>query len=489
MNLIDSLKDNLNSVFGKRETVSHIKAAPPMSQRMDVMSLPEPPEMKTTEYLGAMRGWVYIAVKAIAQEVAKIELVLYKKRGGKVEIVPEHELLDLLDRVNPFATKADFLEATQAYIELVGESFWWKYKVNGKTKQIWILRPDFVEILPPAKEGDYIGGYKYKVVGMKTPNLYPVDEVVHFKEFNPENPYRGKGPLQAAAYAYDTDLFASKWNRNFFYNNAMPSTILTTEQNVKEKDIRRIQAEWDNKFGGVNKAHKMAILTGGLKLDDVLKQSIKDMDFLNSRKFSRDEIFTIFQVPKTIVSITEDVNRANAREGKAVWIENVIKPKMSKLVAFLNEFLVPEWGEEYYLGYKDPSPESVDMNIKLIEVGKDILTINEKRELIDYDPVDGGDVLVVPNSGNNNNDDDGSDDKKDDKKFLTVTRKKYKVENIIVHHKTTTADKLRRKILSAIKESGVASSLKEMLYLTMNNGKDDRVKVKKKNLTMKMSSV
>jgi HK97 family phage portal protein len=474
MNLLDNIK-NVLKPSNKVETVAVIKKAPPMSQRMDVMELPEPPDKKTNDYLNAMRGWVFIAVKSIAQEVAKIELVLYRKRGGKVEIVEQHEMLDVLNDVNPFTTRNDFFEATQAYMELCGESFWWKYKNGGKPKQLWILRPDFIDILPPKGENEYIGGYKYKVTGMKEANIYPVDDVVHFKMFNPTNPYRGLGALQAADYAYDTDLFASKWNRNFFYNNAMPTTILTTEQNIKAKDIDRIRREWENKFGGVSKAHKMAILTGGLKVDDVLKQSIKDMDFMNLRKFSRDEIFTIFQVPPTIVGITEDVNRANASEGKAVWLDNVIKPKMEKFVAFLNEFYTPEWGEEYYFGFKDPSPTSLKMNLELITRCGSILTVNEKRELIEYDPIDGGDDLIIYDP----NQDTGADNNQEDKKMFRLKGKRpVKKEKIIVEHKTTTADKLRRKVLSLLKRKGVDKTLKKMLFTTMAIGTTKEVKKK-----------
>lgn len=478
MSIVEDIKNSLSGVFNRADKTSSAKEAPYLSQRMNVMELPEPPDAKMADYLGAMRGWVYVAVNAIAQEVSKIDLVLYRKRGGKIDIVDDHEMLELIDRVNPFTTKNDLIYATQAYLELVGESFWWKYKEGGVTKQIWILRPDFVEILPPKQTGDYIGGYKYKVPGMKESAIYKVDEVMHFKEFDPMNPYRGLGRLQASAYAYDTDFFASKWNRNFFYNNAMPTTLLTTEQNLKKKDIDRIRTEWQNKFGGVNKAHKMAILTGGLKVDDVLKQSIRDMDFLNLRKFSRDEIFTIFQVPKTIVAITEDVNRSNAREGKAVWIENVIKPKMSRLVSFLNEFLAVEWGDEYYFGYHDPSPENVDMNLKLVEIGKGILTINERRELLDYDPIEGGDEIqqAIPFGGEEN-----EDDKKGgkDSKVLTHKITKRIDDGVIVSHKRTVADQIRRKVKEAIKEKGVDELLKEIVYLGMNNGKDERVEEKK----------
>src|SRR5690606_22005039 len=110
--------------------------------------------------------------------------------------------------------------------------------------------------------------------------------------------------------------------------------------------------------GGTKNAHKLAILGGGLKFDDAFKTSLKDMDFLNLRKFSRDEIFSIFQVPKSIVSITDDVNRANSMEHRAIFIENRIKPEMERLVNFLNEFLVPEWGDDLYLGFKDPTPNN-----------------------------------------------------------------------------------------------------------------------------------
>ena len=468
-----SLIDNLKNIFRDNHVEVVKKEAPVMSQRMDVFNLPEPPERKGKAYLEAMRGWVYIAVKAIAQEVAKIDLVLYKKTGKKIEVVENHEMIDLLDIINPFTTRNDFFEATQIYLELTGEAFWYKYKVNQKTRQMWLLRPDFIDILPPKKRGDYIGGYRYKVTGMKDPINYDINEVVHFKYFDPTNPYRGMGTLQAAAYAYDTDLFSSKWNRNFFFNNAMPTTLLTTEQNIKGKEIKRIKAEWKAKFGGVNKAHKMAILTGGLKVDDVLKQSVKDMDFLNLRKFSRDEILNIFQVPKSVIGITEDVNRANAQEGRIVWLDNVIKPKMVKLVSFLNEFFCPEWGDEYFFGFKDPSPSSVDNNLKLVKEGASILTINERRELIDYEPLPDGDVIFMPFGGN-------TDDKKDDTKAITIKGKKFKKreKKDILVKKRSKAEVIRTALKRELEKEGVRDKLKEMLFLTINNGK--KVKAPKK---------
>jgi phage portal protein BeeE len=56
----------------------------------------------------------------------------------------------------------------------------------------------------------------------------------------------------------------------------------------------------NNKFKGTKNAHKIAILTNGLKLaNNMLSQ--KDMDFVNMKRFTRDEILAMFKVPPHIV--------------------------------------------------------------------------------------------------------------------------------------------------------------------------------------------
>ena len=59
----------------------------------------------------------------------------------------------------------------------------------------------------------FIGGYVYKSEkGEEIP--LDVDEVLHFKRWNPRSRYRGVGTIQAAALAIDTDTYAAQWNRN-----------------------------------------------------------------------------------------------------------------------------------------------------------------------------------------------------------------------------------------------------------------------------------
>jgi len=250
---------------------------------------------------------------------------------------------------------------------------------------------------------------------------------------------------------------------------------------LKDKEIKRIKSQWRSKFGGVDKAHLFAILTGGLKLDTGFKQSMKDMEFLEMRKFSRDEIFSIFRVPKTLVSITEDVNRANAQEHKAVFIENTIKPKMARLVAFLNEFYMPDFqreGETLYLGYKDPSPENVEMNLDIVnsglggKTGVGWLTINEARAIMDYDDIGKeGDRIFAGFQMSPITEAEGKT-----KAYIRTPRfKEEKERGVIVRHRVTPADVIKSKIKTSIKES---KEFRKIIYHVLSRNAEKPVKKK-----------
>ena len=60
--------------------------------------------------------------------------------------------------------------------------------------------------------------------------------------------------------------------------------------------------------------------------------SQKEMDFIESMHSVRDDILTAFGVPKPIVAVTDDVNRANAETAIYIFQSEVIKPEMERLM-------------------------------------------------------------------------------------------------------------------------------------------------------------
>jgi HK97 family phage portal protein len=357
------------------------------------------PDMKGNEYLAAYKGWVYACVNAIAEEVATIDLKLQRLTSNGWVDIENHLAITTLHDVNSFMSSSDLLLHTQAFLELEGNAFWYlpRGKATNKPAEIWLLDPTRTLVVKSAT--NFISGYVYRnEVGQNVP--FNVTEILHFKRFNPRNRYRGLGTVAAAALAIDTDTYSAEWNRNFFYNSAMPSATLETAGTLTKEQLDRIKAEFDARYKGVDNAHKLAILQGGLTFKPITL-SQRDMEFLEQRRFTRDEILGIFRVPKTALLITEDVNRANAEATDYVFSKRVIKPRMEFITDQLNEFYLPMFGESLKsmrFVFTDPVPQNIELKLKEKETGirAGYYTINEVREEEGLDPVDGGDVVYLP---------------------------------------------------------------------------------------------
>lgn len=359
------------------------------------------PEMTSEEYLTAYRSWVYACVNAIADDVASINLIFEQNVRGEWVQAKNNLVTDLLKNVNSFDTFSDLIVSTQSYLELEGNAFWYlpKGQTTKKPAEIWSLNPVRVEVVK--SRDDVVGSYVYiSQTSERVP--IPAEEIIHFKRFNPKSRYRGIGTVQAAAIAIDIDTFSGQFNRNFFYNAAVPSAVLQTEGELTDEQFQRIKAEWQSRYTGTQNAHKLAILQGGLKYEPIALTQ-RDMQFLEQRKFSRDEILAIFRVPKSIIGITEDVNRANAEASDVIFAKRVIRPKMRFITDRLNENLLPLFGLDdnvWRFRFTDPVPEDQDRKIKAqtasLQLGSAWRTPNEVRAEEGLPPISNGDSLLIP---------------------------------------------------------------------------------------------
>jgi HK97 family phage portal protein len=362
---------------------------------------PSAPEMNAEEYLKAYKGWVYSCTNAIADDVSTIELHLENFQKGDWIEVEHNMVLDLLKNVNEVDTWTDLLVATQSYLELEGNSFWYlpRGKTTRKPAEIWALNPTKVTVVK--SETEVVGGYIYQnPKGEMIP--IPKEEIIHFKRFNPFNRYRGIGTVYASALAIDIDNYSGQFNRNFFFNAAVPSAVLKTTGEMTEEQYQRLKAEWESRYTGTHNAHRLAILQNGLEYQPI-QMTQKEMQFLEQRRFSRDEILAIFRVPKTILGIADDVNRANAETSDYVFARRVVKPRMNFLVSRLNESLLPMFGMDdnlWRFTFDDPVQENEDQEIRehtaSLTLGSAWMTPNEVRAEEGLPPIENGDSLLIP---------------------------------------------------------------------------------------------
>jgi len=352
---------------------------------------------KSRLYLEEMKGWVGACVSAIADEIGTIDIKLYKYTNGDIDEVTEHPMLDLLYNINNFTTKFDHFWVTQSYLELCGESPWFLDRENGKIVGIYFLRPDKFSLITDSTK--LIEGYKYDIGNGKSIKL-GLDEVIYLKIPNPAKPFRGIGTLEMARVSVDIDNYSEEWNKNFYKNSAHPDSVLkvgVTQMNEQQRG--ELKKSLRKNYASLKNSHKTMVLFGDMEFEKI-SSTQKDMDFLEQQKFSRDKILGIFRVPKAILAQTDGVNYAAAKAAYYIFSRFTIKPKMTRLVAQLNEFLLPMFSgtENMFFSFTSPVPEDEELKIKKHEsaLKSGWMTINEVRDTEGLAPVDGGDVIYQP---------------------------------------------------------------------------------------------
>lgn len=363
---------------------------------------PERPTISQTATLSQYRSYVYASIRKRSENVSKLDLKLFKKlRSGSENSFKEitvHPILDLLDRVNPFITFVDLIKITQTYKDLCGEAFWWIIKANdGTPLEIYpFIRPDLMEVATSREE--FISGYVYNEPGTGQQIPFDPSEIIHFKYFNPTNPYRGYSPIKAAEVEVSTYNELSEWNWRFFKNNAKPSGVIEFAGTIKQDQIERIKTQWAHKHQGVENAHRLAVLGNGATYKEI-GFSQKEMDFQMLKNLSRDDILACMGVPLAVISPNESINRATADVARDVFWDEVVLPLMDEIVLALNEFLLPMYNDDTLIFDKmNTSRENVDQKLATYANGiaNGWLSPNEVRQSEKLEPYENGDNLYLP---------------------------------------------------------------------------------------------
>ena len=312
-------------------------------------------------------------VRYIARTCASEELKLYKKsdyrkNGENAEIIGKHELYELLDKPCPTFPELDgwtLRYLTFAYIDLVGECGWLKVR-NGRKIIALLPIPKAWIIQKPTVGNHYYIVTPYGTTGGVTLTV-PPEDFVYFKDVDLVDPYgSGKGLSESIGDELEIDEYASKYQKNFFFNDATPPYYVTGYQG-NEIGADRLKKSLMEKIGGFRKAREPAILTGSMELKP-LGINPKELDMVESRKFIRDECLQHYQLPPEIFGIIENSNRATIDSSFYLTQKNVIIPRLKFFERVVNNQLLNEY-DDLMCMHKVRVIEDDDLNLRIYSFG------------------------------------------------------------------------------------------------------------------------
>ena len=213
---------------------------------------------KDIKLLGMYAGVAYRCINIIAEAMGDLyRPYLYSiDKQGHEQTVATHPLLDLLHNPNNDLSFYQLIEGCSTFTEQFGEFF--LYFVPGSltgynkgAKQIYLLRPDRMGISVNKATGE-VQGFTYNTGTGNNAIPFTPEEILQQMSFNPSNPYRGYGTVEAAANYLRTEEEVSQFTQNYFRNNAAMSGLISVNGKVSKDSWNSFVRQWRERYQGVH---------------------------------------------------------------------------------------------------------------------------------------------------------------------------------------------------------------------------------------------
>jgi hypothetical protein len=230
---------------------------------------------------------------------------------------------------------------------------------------------------------------------------------------------------------------------------------------------QRALAELHKVFLGINKKQKEEVIENLPKATG--KKKIKLGELFDPKEWIG---ITIDLATPILTSLAKDEataalamigaqHQATAETADYVFSKRTVKPKMLLVISYLNEFLVPRYGDDLYLTFIDPTPEDKEFRTKEMQAAvanMPIMTQNEARKsYLGLGPIEGGDKLMAPTTmtmAGTTQSVEGEDQTPQLAKAITVNGRYAKAIRIRTGGKSaySGATKMRRALTDAFKK-------------------------------------
>jgi len=300
---------------------------------------------------------------------------------GLLRELSDHPMLDLLAAPNEYMTGLAALQLTQVWLDIKGEAFWLlAFGADGQPSAFYPLPPHWVTATPTAATPWFQVSY----AGVQL-RVAP-KAMIWLRDPDPENPYaRGTGIAEALGDELETDEFAAKYLKAWFFNNAMPAFIVSFD-GAEPAQVKRAKEVWESEHRGVHNSHRAHFSTG--KMNAVrLDASFRDQQIIDLRKLSRDTLAQVFAMPPEVIGIIENSNRSTIDAARYIYVLGVEYPRVEFLRSELQAQYVPLWDEALALECEVDVPEDEAARTAVMRALPGAFELNEWREEAGYAPL------------------------------------------------------------------------------------------------------
>ena len=239
-----------------------------------------------------------------------------------------------------------------------------------------------------ADDATYVKKYTYKERIDYSPS-----EIIHVKENSFYSIYRGVPRLSPALRTIQLMMRMRSFQDNFFKNGAVPGLVLKSPNTLSEKIKERMLLSWQARYKPDAGGRRPLILDGGIEVDKISNVNFKELDFQNAIAENEKIILKALGVPPILL---DSGNNANIRPNLRLYYLETVLPIVRKLNFALERYFGFEISEDV-TNIPALQPELRDQSqyyTSLVNTG--VITPNEARVKLGFEPMQGHDELRVP---------------------------------------------------------------------------------------------
>lgn len=354
-----------------------------------------------TESTALTYSAVWNAVTLISGTVASLPLHLMQQKDKSKHIVDNRKLYRVMhDQWNPYMTAMAGREVNMMHVLTWGNGYAEKVLNGyGEVVELWPITPNRVR--PKMKDGELV--YEIK---METGDdlILPREKVLHIPGVGFDG-FQGYSVISMARKSIGLAMAMETFGSHYFGNGTHPGVIVSHPQQLSAQASSNLKKTLTETYSGLGQSHRLMLLEEGMKLENIGIPP-EDSQFLQSRQFQIPEVARWYNLPPHKLKDLTKSSFNNIEAEQISFVTDSILPWLIRLEANYNMQLLSlsdkslsGYGRLYFkhivegLLRGDAESRAAFYSAML---DRGVFSINEVRALEDMNPVDGGDIHLVP---------------------------------------------------------------------------------------------
>lgn len=339
---------------------------------------------------------VWACRKVISEDIGSIPLFIYKRSGKSKEKYPDHKLYYLLhSSPNDEMPAMNFRETLQNHVLGFGNAYAEIIRnLRGEVVALWPLNPNQMQVTRP--ENDLV--YEYTIPGEGKPRKFPKEDIFHLAGLG-FNGLVGYSPIKYWAETIGLGIAEQRFQANNYKKGGRLQLWFThpAPKGPTEEGRKAFVQKLREEFGG-NSGNAIGVGWEGVKPEKI-SMTMEDAQIIEAKKLTWLQICAIHRVPPHKVMNLFHATFSNIENQDIDYVKSTIRPWATRWEQVIDMRLLNGSGI-FFAKHELEGMMRGDFVSQQngFAIGRQWgwFSANDVRELMDLNPIEGGDTYLSP---------------------------------------------------------------------------------------------